>query len=157
MDADTLEIDLCVSTDKKYWKPNRCHTLFTKEGILPLENDETMCMLLLVLLMEELSFPFSQDLGHLYGKILRLNDDGRIPSDNRYMPVVEGVVCGANGQALRMLVQHAPRCNFSTIVSQVVKPRLVDLLVDAIPPGPKLSERWLSHNCTEVHRLEGEP
>ena len=37
----------------------------------------------------------SQDLGHLHGKILRLNDDGSIPSDNPYAS--GGVKCGRNG------------------------------------------------------------
>ena len=36
----------------------------------------------------------SQDLGHLHGSILRLNDDGTIPSDN---PYAGGVQCGQNG------------------------------------------------------------
>jgi glucose/arabinose dehydrogenase len=36
----------------------------------------------------------SQDLGHLHGSILRLNDDGTIPSDN---PYAGGVECGQNG------------------------------------------------------------
>jgi glucose/arabinose dehydrogenase len=37
----------------------------------------------------------SQDLGHLLGKILRLNDDGSIPSDNPY--ATGGVTCGKLG------------------------------------------------------------
>jgi glucose/arabinose dehydrogenase len=37
----------------------------------------------------------SQDLGHLHGKILRLNDDGSIPTDNPYAH--EGVACGEIG------------------------------------------------------------
>ena len=37
----------------------------------------------------------SQDLGHLHGKILRLNDDGSIPSDNPYAS--GGVKCGNSG------------------------------------------------------------
>ncbi|KAI2511401.1 Glucose Sorbosone dehydrogenase [Fragilaria crotonensis] len=37
----------------------------------------------------------SQDLGHLHGKILRLNDDGSIPSNNPYAN--GGIRCGNNG------------------------------------------------------------
>ena len=37
----------------------------------------------------------SQDLGHLHGKILRLNDDGTIPSDNPYAS--NGVKCSSIG------------------------------------------------------------
>ena len=37
----------------------------------------------------------SQDLGSLHGKILRLNDDGSIPSDNPYAS--GGVKCAKNG------------------------------------------------------------
>jgi glucose/arabinose dehydrogenase len=37
----------------------------------------------------------SQDLGHLHGKILRLNDDGTVPNDNPF--AYEGVACGKNG------------------------------------------------------------
>ena len=37
----------------------------------------------------------SQDLGHLHGKILRLNDDGTVPNDNPFAN--EGVACGEIG------------------------------------------------------------
>jgi glucose/arabinose dehydrogenase len=39
--------------------------------------------------------PVSQDLAHLHGSILRINDDGTIPSDNPY--AASGVTCGAKG------------------------------------------------------------
>lgn len=41
----------------------------------------------------------SQDLGHLHGKILRLNDDGSIPSDNPYAS--DGVKCAESGGQTR--------------------------------------------------------
>ena len=40
----------------------------------------------------------SQDLGHLHGSILRLNDDGTIPSDNPYAGAVK---CGKSGGKTR--------------------------------------------------------
>jgi glucose/arabinose dehydrogenase/PKD repeat protein len=39
--------------------------------------------------------PVSQDLGNLYGSVIRLNDDGTIPRDNPYAD--EGVRCGQMG------------------------------------------------------------
>ena len=66
----------------------------------------------------------SQDLGHLHGKILRLNDDGSIPSNNPYAS--GGVKCANNGGTTKngvsgeMLVKGiAVSCIYSLYISHL--------------------------------------
>ena len=80
MDADSLEIDL--NSELKMMEtpplPRRVHNggniAFGNDGKLYVTTGDGGSR----------NPAVSQDLGHLHGKILRLNDDGSIPSDNPY-------------------------------------------------------------------------
>lgn len=91
VDADTLEIDvdselILMETPPL---PKRVHNggniAFGNDGKLYVTTGDGGSR----------SPAVSQDLGHLHGKILRLNDDGSIPSDNPHAS--DGVACGTTG------------------------------------------------------------
>lgn len=91
MDADTLEIDvdselILMETPPL---PKRVHNggniAFGNDGKLYVTTGDGGSR----------SPAVSLDLGHLHGKILRLNDDGSIPSDNPHAS--DGVACGTTG------------------------------------------------------------
>jgi glucose/arabinose dehydrogenase len=91
MDSDTLEIDL--STEKILMETPPMPNIIHNGGNIAFGNDQTMYV---TTGDGGTTVEVSQDLGHLHGKILRLNDDGTIPSDNPYAS--GGVECGTNGQ-----------------------------------------------------------
>ena len=90
MDADSLEIDLNTEVVLMETPPtphnihNGGNIAFGNDGMLYVTTGDGGT-----------DVQVSQDLGHLHGKILRLSDDGSIPSDNPYAN--EGIPCGSIG------------------------------------------------------------
>ena len=91
MNADTLKID--SSTELILMETAPSFKNIHNGGSIAFGNDGKLWVTTGDSGNHEAGVP--QDLGHLNGKILRLNDDGSIPSDNPYAS--GGVKCAKNG------------------------------------------------------------